>query len=59
MKGTGFKMVADVTKRNTGLIRRLINHPKIGSAWHFNGVVYGKIHRTPQLGYFPLNHYSR
>ena len=42
MKGAGFRMVGEVTKLNTGLIGRLLIHPKIDSAWYFNGAVYGK-----------------
>ena len=42
MKGAGFRLVDDVTKLNSGLIGRLLIHPKIDSAWYFNGAVYGK-----------------
>lgn len=42
MKETGYKLVDDVTKLNTGLISRLMLHTNIDSAWFFNGAIYGK-----------------
>ncbi|MES9882714.1 MAG: hypothetical protein ABW185_17750 [Sedimenticola sp.] len=39
---TSNRLVDDVTKLNTGLIRRISQHPDIDSAWFFNGAVYGK-----------------
>ena len=42
MKAAGFKLVDDVTKLNSGLIGRLLQHNRIESAWYFNGAVYGK-----------------
>lgn len=39
---TSNRLVDDVTKLNTGLIRRISQHPEIDSAWFFNGAVYGK-----------------
>lgn len=42
MKQQGHKLVDDVTKKNTELIGRLLEHRKIDSAWFFNGYVYGK-----------------
>ena len=34
-KAAGFRLVDDVTKLSTGLIERLLIHPKIDSAWYF------------------------
>ena len=42
MKQQGYKLVDDVTKKNTELISRLLRHEKIDSAWFFNGFIYGK-----------------
>lgn len=42
MKSGGHRLVDDVTKLNTALITRLNEHPRIDSAWYFNGSVYGK-----------------
>ena len=42
MKSAGHRLVDDVTKLNTELITRLLNHPAIEAAWYFNGSVYGK-----------------
>lgn len=42
MKQNGHKLVDDVTKKNTQLITRLLQHEKIDSAWYFNGFIYGK-----------------
>lgn len=42
MKGrkAGHRLADDVTTLNSGLISRLLLHPKIESAWFFNGSVY-------------------
>lgn len=42
MKQQGYKLVDDVTRENTQLIGRLLEHEKIDSAWFFNGYIYGK-----------------
>ena len=42
MKHAGYRLVDDVTKANTKLINRLMEHKDIDSAWYFNGSVYGK-----------------
>ena len=42
MKQQGYKLVDDVTKKNTELISKLLKHDKIESAWFFNGFIYGK-----------------
>ena len=42
MKAKGYKLVDDVTKRNQGLISRLLLHPDIKNAWFFNGAVFGQ-----------------
>ena len=42
MKHGGYRLVDDVTKANTKLINRLMEHKDIDSAWYFNGSVYGK-----------------
>lgn len=42
MKAGGYRLVDDVTKLNSNLIRTLHEHPSIDSAWYFNGAVYGK-----------------
>ena len=42
MKEQGYKLVDDVTKKNTELISRLLKYEKIDSAWFFNGFIYGK-----------------
>ena len=42
MKQQGYKLVDDVTKKNTELIGKLLKHDKIESAWFFNGFIYGK-----------------
>ena len=44
MKQQGHKLVDDVTKKNTELISRLLNHEKIESAWFYNGAIFGKTH---------------
>ena len=41
MKNTGHRLVDDETTANTGLISRLQQHPRIESAYYFNGAVYG------------------
>ncbi|KAH3858935.1 hypothetical protein DPMN_101580 [Dreissena polymorpha] len=41
MKTKGHRLVDDVTKRNQGLISRLLLHPDIKNAWFFNGSVFG------------------
>ena len=41
----GHRLVDDVTKLNTGLLNRLSNHPKLESAWFFNGSTFGKTHQ--------------
>ncbi|KAH3851914.1 hypothetical protein DPMN_094401 [Dreissena polymorpha] len=40
MKTKGFRLVDDVTKRNQGLISRLLLHPDIKNALFFNGSVF-------------------
>ncbi|KAH3720436.1 hypothetical protein DPMN_063335 [Dreissena polymorpha] len=40
MKTKGHKLVDDVTKRNQGLISRLLLHPDIKNAWFCNGAVF-------------------
>ena len=42
MKHAGYRLVDDVTQKNTKLINRLTLHKDIESAWYFNGSVYGK-----------------
>lgn len=42
MKTCGYRLVDDVTKLNSNLIRTLLEHRSIDSAWYFNGAVYGK-----------------
>ncbi|KAH3861650.1 hypothetical protein DPMN_024584 [Dreissena polymorpha] len=42
MKTKGYRLVDDVTKRNQGLISRLLLHPEIKNAWFFNGAVFGQ-----------------
>ncbi|KAH3727950.1 hypothetical protein DPMN_053896 [Dreissena polymorpha] len=42
IKTKGFRLVDDVTKRNQGLISRLLLHPDIKSAWFLNGSVFGQ-----------------
>ena len=42
MKNAGYRLVDDVTKLNTELINKVAAHENIGSAWFFNGSVFGK-----------------
>lgn len=42
-KGSGLKLVDDVTRPNTELITALLKHSEISSAWYFNGSVFGKL----------------
>ena len=42
MKFGGYRLVDDVTKENTKLINRLMEHKDIDSAWYFNGSVFNK-----------------
>ena len=45
LKEAGHRLVDDVTKLNTGLLNRLSNHPKLESAWFYNGSIFGKAHQ--------------
>ena len=45
LKEAGHRLVDDVTKLNTGLLNRHSNHPKLESAWFFNGSIFGKTHQ--------------
>ncbi|KAK3086346.1 hypothetical protein FSP39_017179 [Pinctada imbricata] len=38
--GQDMRLSDDVTKLNSALIQRLIDHPGIDQAWYFNGAVY-------------------
>ncbi|KAH3788095.1 hypothetical protein DPMN_166225 [Dreissena polymorpha] len=38
----GYMLLDDVTKRNQGLISRLLLHPDIKNAWFYNGAVFGQ-----------------
>ena len=38
--GKGVRLTDDVTKLNTELIQRLLDHREIGQAWYFNGNVF-------------------
>jgi hypothetical protein len=38
----GWRIADDVTKENTALIAKLNDHPKISSAWYYNGFVFGQ-----------------
>ncbi|KAH3863738.1 hypothetical protein DPMN_026736 [Dreissena polymorpha] len=49
MKAKGFKLVDDVTKRNQGLISRLLLHPDIKSACFFNGSVFGQTNSEKRI----------
>ncbi|KAH3753389.1 hypothetical protein DPMN_188025 [Dreissena polymorpha] len=49
MKAKGFKLVDDVTKRNQGLISRLLLHPDIKSACFFNGSVFGQTNSEERI----------
>ncbi|KAH3793766.1 hypothetical protein DPMN_147285 [Dreissena polymorpha] len=49
MKNKGFKLVDDVTKRNQGLITRLLLHPDIKSAWFFNGAVFAQTNSEERI----------
>ena len=42
MKSAGHHLVDDVTKLNSLLIHRLLEHSSIEQAWYYNGAVYGK-----------------
>ena len=42
MKSAGHPFVDDVTKLNSLLIHRLLEHSSIEQAWYYNGAVYGK-----------------
>ena len=42
MKSAGHRLVDDVTKLNSLLIHRLLEHSSIEQAWYYNGAVYGQ-----------------
>lgn len=42
IKEAGYRLVDDVTKANSGLIARLMQHRQMESAWYFNGSIYGR-----------------
>ena len=54
MKAAKHRLVDDVTKLNTTLITRLMEHSKIESAWFFNGYIYGKTNTNGKRYRFEL-----
>ncbi|KAH3720418.1 hypothetical protein DPMN_063317 [Dreissena polymorpha] len=44
-----YKLVDDVTKRNQGLISRLLLHPDIKNAWFFQGSVFGQTNAEERI----------
>ena len=54
MKDAKHRLVDDVTKLNTSLITRLMEHDKIEAAWFFNGYIYGKTNTNGKRYRFEL-----